>query len=156
MQVALCESLNWVHKQREVCVCHLHGFCAKLIVCMCRKGIQLKSKLQSTGTQSSVTWPFCHLCYRPVVFFRHLSHIICDSPQGKKFHVSHYYNVIAWVITCCEWLSLSMPDFTLLLLVLLLQKPTPLPPLLLLPPPRAPLLLLPPKPLSPTTPQSSN
>jgi hypothetical protein len=39
---------------------------------VCKMESRLKSRLQHTGTLSDAAWPPRRLCYRPVVFFRHL------------------------------------------------------------------------------------
>jgi hypothetical protein len=47
------------------------------------KGVQLQSKFHGNGTGSAAAQQPSHLCYRPIVFCRHLRLIKLSFPQGK-------------------------------------------------------------------------
>ena len=74
------------------------------------KVIQVKSKLRHTGIWSAAVGAFRRQCYRPSVFFRHLSLIGLLFPQGKMRHAfrkCYYFNLFAFLkITCVSrWVS---------------------------------------------------
>jgi hypothetical protein len=50
---------------------------------VCKMESTLKSTLQHTGTLSDAAWPPRRLCYRPVVFFRHLHPVSLSFRQRK-------------------------------------------------------------------------
>jgi len=74
-------------------------------ICLREKGVYLKSKLQNTETWSSPAWPPCRLCYRPVVFFRHLRLTALSFSQETNFRgrleKCYYLNIFNF--QACLW-----------------------------------------------------
>jgi hypothetical protein len=65
-------------------------------------GVQLKSKLQHTGTWSAAAWPPHRLCYRLAVFFGHLrltALLFLQSKIRRRFHNCYYFS-FAYVWNC--------------------------------------------------------
>jgi len=67
---------------------------------MCKyKWVQLKSKLQHTGTWPSAARPPLRLCYRPAVFFRHLRLILLSFRNPRS--VSKL-----WLLQNCDYFKI--------------------------------------------------
>jgi len=61
------------------------------------KEVQLKSIRQHTRTWPTATWPPCHLCYHPAVFFCHPSHLasnhITEVWSTFQFFFLNFWNI---------------------------------------------------------------
>ena len=70
-------TLLCVHRKAE------WAYTRSLIKAIIFKAVQLKYKLQHTGTLSAAAWPSRRLCFCPSIFFRHLRPTALPFPQGK-------------------------------------------------------------------------